>query len=79
MPLSVGHAGRVERERLRGGRPTARTVDANKRPANNVGFINSSLSGLRLYPNSALLIASGVVGFSQRFTPAKRAGTALAS
>jgi hypothetical protein len=32
-----------------------------------------------VYPKSALLIASGVVGFSHRFTPAKRAGTALAS
>jgi hypothetical protein len=30
-------------------------------------------------PKSALLIASGVVGFSQRFTPAKRAGTVRAS
>ncbi len=33
----------------------------------------------RVYPKSALLMASGVVGFSHRFTPAKRAGTALAS
>src|SRR5262249_46216904 len=34
---------------------------------------------LRDYPKSALLMASGVVGFSHRLTPTKRAGTALAS
>ncbi len=65
MPVSVGHPSLVEQERCVAAAP--RREDGCSSPE------------LRLYPNSALLIASGVVGFSQRFTPAKRAGTALAS